>query len=206
LRRDYGLSIWGDDNFIVKDDTVNINYGNKPSILEITSKVRERGYRGPLLLRFPHLIRKQIDTLFEAFKDAMIEFEYQGEFRAVFPLKVNQYPNFINSLIDLSREHKYGLEAGSKAELIIALAKTPLGAPITLNGFKDKEMIALAFIGAKSGHNIIITIEGINELKTIIEVAKECNGDSKVNVVPKIGMRIRLHSSGVGIWAEKWWI
>ena len=201
MRSDYGLSIWGDNNFIIKDDTINVNFGLEPSLFEITQTLREKGYRGPILLRFPHLIKKQIDNLFNTFKLAIDEFNYRGRFKAVFPLKVNQYPNFINSLIRVSKEHSYGLEAGSKAELIIAIAKTPIGAPITVNGFKDKEMIALAFIGAKIGHNITITIEGLNELETIIEVNRECNSSGS-STVPNIGMRIRLHSSGVGVWAK----
>ena len=202
MRADYGLSIWGEDNFIIDGDTVNINYGKHPSLLEITNRIREQGYKGPLLLRFPHLIKKQLDTLFNAFSLAKDEFNYKGSFCAVFPLKVNQYPNFVDLVTKVSSGKKYGLEAGSKAELIIALAKTPLGAPITVNGFKDKEMISLAFIGAKSGHKIILTIEGINELETIIEVNKEVNGSKKDAIAPLIGMRIRLHSSGVGIWAK----
>ncbi len=202
MKRDYGLSIWGEENFIIDGDTINVNFGKKPSLLEITQEIREQGYKGPLLLRFPHLIKKQIDTLFNTFNNAIKEFNYKGKFKAVFPLKVNQFPNFINSLIEVSKVHSYGLEAGSKAELIIAMAKTPLGAPITINGFKDKEMIALAFIGAKMGHNITITIEGINELETIIEVNKECNKTSSSRVVPNIGVRIRLHSSGIGVWAK----
>ncbi|WP_456392855.1 biosynthetic arginine decarboxylase, partial [Nitratifractor sp.] len=202
MKRDYGLSIWGEDNFLIQGETVNVNYGIRPSLLEITRAVRERGYRGPLLLRFPHLIRKQIDTLFDAFESARKEFDYGGEFRAVFPLKVNQYPRFVESLIEVSNGRRYGLEAGSKAELIIAMAKTPLGAPITVNGFKDKEMIALAFIAAQSGHNITVTIEGIGELETILEVHREFNGEGRSVVAPKIGMRIRLHSTGVGLWAK----
>ncbi len=202
MREDYGLSIWGDDNFIIKGENIHINYGKSPSILEITNNIREQGYKGPLLLRFPHLIAKQIDRLFLAFENARGEFEYKGKFHAVFPLKVNQYPNFVNSLIDVSKDKKYGLEAGSKAELIIAMAKTPIGSPITINGFKDKEMISLAFIGARGGHNITITIEGINELKTILEVYGEFNTNSSIPITPKIGMRIRLHSSGVGVWAK----
>jgi len=202
LEQDYGLSVWGDKNFIIDGDTININYGKKPSLLEITTQIRDFGYRGPVLLRFPHLIKKQIDTLFGNFEEAIREFNYKGNFRAVFPLKVNQYPNFINLLIDVSKKYNYGLEAGSKAELIIAMAKTPMGAPITVNGFKDKEMIALAFIGAKSGHNITLTIEGINELKTIVDVNRECNLNSSTKIAPKIGMRVRLHSSGIGIWAK----
>ena len=142
----FGLNIWGDDNFIIDHDTINVNHASKPSLLQITQEIREKGYKGPLLLRFSHLIEKQISTLFTTFEKAKKEFDYQGNFQAVFPLKVNQFPNFIESLMDASKAYNYGLEAGSKAELIIAMTKTPLGAPITVNGFKDKEMISLCFI------------------------------------------------------------
>jgi len=199
---DYGLSIWGEDNFTIKGDYVAINYANKPSIFEITNNIRDKGYKGPILLRFPHLIKKQIDNLFKEFKRASKEFGYSGKFKAVFPLKVNQFPNFVNEIIAQSKQYNYGLEAGSKAELIIAMAKTPLGAPITVNGFKDKEMIALCFIAAKSGHNITITIEGLNELETIIAVNKEFKENFNTTNLPNIGMRIRMHSSGIGVWAK----
>lgn len=198
----FGLDIWGDENFIIQDDTVNINHASKPSILEITREIREKGYKGPLLLRFPHLIEKQISTLFNTFEKAKEEFNYKGNFQAVFPLKVNQFPNFIHALMDVSKNYNYGLEAGSKAELVIAMSKTPLGAPITVNGFKDKEMISLCFIAAKMGHNITVTIEGLGELETIIQVNKEFNEGIEIPVSPKIGVRIRLHSSGIGIWAK----
>lgn len=200
--KDFGLNIWGDDNFIILNDTININHASKPSLLKVTQEIREKGYKGPLLLRFPHLIEKQISTLFNTFEKAKKEFNYTGSFNAVFPLKVNQFPNFIHALMDVSKMYHYGLEAGSKAELIIAMTQTPLGAPITVNGFKDKEMISLCFIAAKMGHNITITIEGLGELETIIQVNKEFNTDIKATVAPKIGVRIRLHSSGIGIWAK----
>lgn len=198
----FGIDIWGDNNFIIKKDTINVNHGKQPSLLEITNNIRDKGYKGPILLRFPHLIKKQIDTLFQAFKSAKKEFGYKGDFHAVFPLKVNQFPNFVDELMDVAKGYNYGLEAGSKAELIIAMSLTPIGAPITVNGFKDKEMIALCFIAAKMGHNITITIEGITELETIIQVDKELNNNVKTRVAPKIGVRIRLHSSGIGIWAK----
>ncbi|WP_309497494.1 biosynthetic arginine decarboxylase [Sulfurovum sp.] len=199
---DFGLNIWSDDNFIMRGDTVNINHASRPSLLSITQEIREKGYKGPLLLRFPHLIEKQISTLFSTFEKAKQEFIYKGDFQAVFPLKVNQFPNFVESLMEVSKNYNYGLEAGSKAELIIAMSKTPLGAPITVNGFKDKEMISLCFIAAKMGHNITITIEGLGELETIIQVNSEFNASVKIPVTPKIGVRIRLHSSGIGIWAK----
>ncbi len=202
MNRDYGLSVWGDGNFKIKDDSVVIAHKSEPSLLEIVKKVRDKGYKGPVLLRFPHLIKKQIDLLYGEFKRASEEFAYKGSFNAVFPLKVNQFPNFINELLSVSNGYNYGLEAGSKAELIIAMAKTPLGAPITVNGFKDKEMIALCFIAAKSGHNITVTIEGLNELETIIEIHNEFNSNFSDNITPKIGMRIRMHSLGAGAWAK----
>jgi len=200
--RDFGLESWGDDNFLIKDGHLALNYADQPSLLKITQLIRERGYKGPLLLRFPHLIDKQISTLFDAFHSAMKTFEYKGGFQAVFPLKVNQYPNFIHALMDVAAPYGYGLEAGSKAELIIAMSETPISAPITVNGFKDREMIALCFIAARMGHNITVTIEGLGELQTIIEVHREFNKNSITSVAPKIGMRIRLHSSGIGTWAK----
>jgi len=202
MQQNYGIDIWSDNNFIINKSTVNINHKSQPSLLEITQNIREKGYKGPLLLRFPHLIQKQIDTLYKEFNRAIDEFEYKGKFQAVFPLKVNQLPNFVNSLIDVSKEYNYGLEAGSKAELIIAITHTPLNAPITVNGFKDKEMISLCFIAANMGHNITITIEGIGELETIIEVNREFNGNNKTPITPKIGLRVKLHSSGIGIWEK----
>jgi arginine decarboxylase len=198
----YGIDIWSDNNFIIKGGTVNVNYKKQPSLLEITEEVRSKGYRGPLLLRFPHLIKKQIDTLYREFLRAKKEFEYKGDFFAVFPLKVNQFPNFVNYLVEISKSYGYGLEAGSKAELIIAITHTPIGAPITVNGFKDKEMIALCFIASYMGHNITVTIEGLGELETIIEVNREFNSGVKNPITPKIGIRIRLHSSGIGVWAK----
>ncbi len=202
MNRNYGITIWGDNNFIIKNSTVNVNYKSEPSLLEITQDVRNRGYKGPLLLRFPHLIKKQISTLYNEFNRAKKEFEYRGKFQAVFPLKVNQFPNFVNSLMEVSKEFNYGLEAGSKAELLIAITHTPIGAPITVNGFKDKEMISLCFLAAQMGHNITLTIEGIGEIETIIEVNKEFNLGKEKVITPKIGVRIRLHSAGIGVWAK----
>jgi len=202
MQHNYGIDIWGDNNFVIKGSTVNVNHAKQPSLIKITSAVRNKGYTGPLLLKFPHLIKKQIDTLYSEFNRAMNEFEYKGKFNAVFPLKVNQFPSFVNSLMEVSKEYNYGLEAGSKAELIIAMSHTPLGAPITVNGFKDKEMISLCFIATAMGHNLTITIEGLGELETIIEVNEEFNKKLEKALVPKIGVRIRLHSSGIGIWAK----
>jgi arginine decarboxylase len=200
--RPFGLDLWGNDNYTIEGETINLNYGSKPSLLEIVQEIRLQGHKGPLILRFPHLIAKQITTLFDAFNNAKEIFGYRGEFQALFPLKVNQFPNFVTHLMEVSSPYPYGLEAGSKAELTLAMCYTPLGKPITINGFKDQEMISLAFIGAKMGHNITVTIEGLEELKSIILLNQAFNGDSSSPLVPHIGMRIRLHSQGSGIWAK----
>jgi arginine decarboxylase len=192
----YGLDIWGDDNFKIEDSYIKLNYKSSPSLYDIVSKIREDGLKGPLLLRFPHLVKKQIDAIFSEFKRASKELNYKGSFSAVYPLKVNQNPILLKSILTASKEYNYGLEAGSKAELLIAMSNINDDAPITVNGFKDRELISLGFLSAKMGQNITLTIEGINELETIIEVAKE------EKIIPNIGLRVRLHSLGVGLWAK----
>ncbi len=193
----YGIDIWGKRYFEIDNGKVIVNHKSKPAIIDIVKKVREKGLSGPLLMRFPHLVQKQISFLYDTFSKVQKEFDYKGSFNAVFPLKVNQYPGFVKNLVKLGKRYNYGLEAGSKPELILAMTYNNIGAPITVNGFKDNEMIVLGFLAAKMGHNITLTIEGINELESIVENVKNFDG-----IVPNIGLRIRLHSSGIGIWAK----
>ena len=193
----YGIDIWGANNFFIENGVLKINYGNQPALIDIVKEIEEKGFQGPILLRFPHLIRKQINALYNSFKKAMKEFNYEGKFKAVFPLKVNQFPTFVKPLIKIAKKYNYGLEAGSKAELILAMTYNDIKAPITINGFKDKDMIRLAFIAGFMGYDVTITIEGLNELKSIIEVSKEYD-----SMPINIGIRIRLHTSGAGIWAK----
>jgi len=193
----YGLKIWAQDNFTQEDGLLKVNYKSSPTLLNIIKEVREDGTRGPILLRFPHLIKKQINNLYSHFDKAICENNYNGSFNAVFPLKVNQFPHVVEAILKEGINYNYGLEAGSKAELILAMSQADSLTPISVNGFKDKEMITLGFIAAHSNHNITLTIEGTNELKTILEVQKETNLKS-----PKIGIRVRLHSGGSGLWAK----
>ncbi len=193
----YGIDIWGNENFIIKDGEVCVNKASQPSLLSITQDIRNSDLRGPIILRFPHIVGKQIDNLYGHFQRAINENAYTGTFNAVFPLKVNQYPQAVQSIIKYGKPYNYGLEAGSKAELVLAIAQTPVGSPITVNGFKDTEMTTLCFMAAQMGHNITVTIEGLGELESIIEVASTSNLK-----LPNIGIRLRLHSAGSGSWAK----
>lgn len=195
--KDYGIDLWGADNFSIKNGKVCVNFGKKPPLIDIIKSLRNEGYKGPLLLRFPHLIQKQIQRIYTKFERAKKEFNYKGSFNAVYPLKVNQYPGFVKNLVKFGKEYNYGLEAGSKAELLLAMAYNNKNAPITVNGFKDRELINMGFIAKEMGHNITLTIEGLGELESIIETAKQ-----RFKPKPNIGLRVRLHSSGVGIWAK----
>ena len=192
----YGIDIWGENNFIIENGLVKVNHASKPALINLVKEIRDQDYKGPLLLRFPHLTQLQIDKLFNLYENAIKEYNYQGKFNAVFPLKVNQLPNFLHPLIDSGKKYNYGLEAGSKAELFIAMTYNK-NAPITVNGFKDKEMIHLGFIAKKMGHNITLIIEGLNELEIILEVARETQ-----LVCPNIGLRVRLFNQGGGVWAK----
>jgi len=193
----YGIDIWGDDNFIIDNDVVRLNYESKPALIDIVKSIRDKGNTGPLILRFPHITKKQIEKLYTIFNNSIEEYKYDSKFYAVFPLKVNQLPNYVLPMLKDSTHLNYGLEAGSKAELLLAMAYNNKNAPITVNGYKDKEIITLGFIAVNQGHNITLTIEGLNELETIIEVHQELQLPC-----PNIGLRLRLHSSGSGTWAK----
>ena len=193
----YGIDIWGDENFIIENGLVKLNYESNPALIDIVNSVRDGGNTGPLILRFPHIVQKQIEKLYTVFNATKKSYEYESDFFAVFPLKVNQFPNHILPMLKNSESLNYGLEAGSKAELLLAMSYNNKNAPITVNGFKDKQMIELGFIAKNQGHDITLTIEGLNELETIIDVYDELNLPC-----PNIGLRVRLHSSGSGTWAK----
>lgn len=118
----YGLNLWGDSNFVIDGGKVCLNTDFKPALIDIVRDIRAQGYRGPMLLRFPHLIKKQIVQIYSNFERAKREFSYSGKFSAVYPLKVNQYPGFVKNLVSIGKPYGYGLEAGSKAELLLAMA------------------------------------------------------------------------------------
>lgn len=169
--------------------------GGSIDILEVVNEARERGLGFPLVIRFQDLLRHRVVAINRAFQAAIGEFGYRNQYRGVFPIKVNQLREVIEEIVDAGQEFHFGLEAGSKPELIAALAMhTDLESLIICNGYKDRAYIRSAMLGRKLGKSVIIVVEKIEELEQTIRIAKD------MGVEPQIGIRVRLHSKGSGKW------
>ncbi len=132
-----------------------------------------------------------------AFRNSIKEFNYQGEYRGVFPIKVNQLREVVEEILDAGKPFNFGLEVGSKPELFAGLALQPqMGSLIICNGYKDAGFIKMALLGIKLGKRVIMVVEKLEELKQIIAISKQ------IGVEPLIGIRARLLSKGAGKWAE----
>ena len=154
------------------------------------------GLKAPMVVRFQDLLRYRVIQLNEVFVKAIKEEGYKGEYRGVFPIKVNQLREVVDEIIAAGKEYNYGLEAGSKPELMIALAMHE-GANrlIICNGYKDHDYIRLALLGRKLGKKIILVVEQLSELDDIIRLSAE------TGVKPMIGFRAKLQTRGEGKWA-----
>jgi arginine decarboxylase len=154
------------------------------------------GLKAPMVIRFQDLLRHRVTQLNEMFAKAIKEEGYKGSYRGVFPIKVNQLREVVDEIVAAGKDFNYGLEAGSKPELMIALAMHE-GAQrlIICNGYKDHDYIRLALLGRKLGKKIIIVVEQLAELDDIIEISKE------TGVKPLIGFRAKLQTRGEGKWA-----
>jgi arginine decarboxylase len=169
--------------------------GGSIDILEVVNEARNRGLGFPLVIRFQDLLRHRVESVNCAFKRAIEEFGYKNHYRGVFPIKVNQLREVIEEIVDAGLEFHFGLEAGSKPELVAALAmhKDPESL-IICNGYKDRAFIRIALLGRKLGKKVIIVVEKLEELEQAIRASKE------VGVEPHIGIRVRLYSKGSGKW------
>src|SRR5213082_1887113 len=170
--------------------------GGAIDILGVVNEARERGLGFPLVLRFQDLLRHRVESVNCAFQNAITEFGYRNHYRGVFPIKVNQLREVVEEIVDAGEQFHFGLEAGSKPELVAALAMQK--GPETLiicNGYKDPAFIRIALLGRKLGKPVVIVAEKLEEVEQIIRASKE------VGVEPWIGIRARLHSKGSGKWS-----
>lgn len=198
----YGIREWGHTYFDISakgEVVVNLKDGKKTkpvSLPQIVKGLRDRGTQLPLLIRFGDLLRWRIDELNEGFQNAIREGKYQGVYRGVYPIKVNQQQEVIEEITRYGRKYHYGLEAGSKPELIAALAYMhDPEAYIVCNGYKDEEFIDLALNAQKMGIQVILVLEMPSELELILERSK------KMGVRPTLGVRFRLSAESAGYWS-----
>jgi arginine decarboxylase len=197
----YNVEGWGNGYFSVNSAGNVIakplkEEGGSIALLEVVHEARERGLGFPLVIRLQDLLRHRVETVNRAFHEAMQEFGYRNQYRGVFPIKVNQLREVIEEIVDAGAQFHFGLEAGSKPELIAALAmhKDPQSL-IICNGYKDRAFIRTALLGRRLGKSVIIVVEKLEELEQTLRIAKE------MSVEPYIGIRVRLHSKGAGKWS-----
>jgi arginine decarboxylase len=166
-------------------------------LFELAMDLDAQGVRLPLLLRFSDILRTRVETLSERFQTAIQEFEYEGGYSIVYPIKVNQQRHVVEEILQYGEPYGVGLEVGSKPELQAVLALTErTDHLIVCNGYKDEEFIRLALMGQKLGHQVFIVLEKISEVDVLLKVARE------MEVVPTAGVRIKLASTGAGRWSE----
>jgi arginine decarboxylase len=197
----YNVDGWGGGYFTV-NATGNVvarplqENGGTIDILEVVNEARNRGLSFPLVIRFQDLLRHRVETVNRAFQNAITEFGYKNEYRGVFPIKVNQLREVIEEIVDAGQQFHFGLEAGSKPELVAALAMHQDSESLIIcNGYKDAAFVRIALLGCKLGKKVVIVAEKLEELEQTIRAAKE------VGVEPHIGIRVRLYSKGAGKWA-----
>jgi arginine decarboxylase len=201
-RQVFGIDGWGNGYFGINaagnvcvhpfgDERVSLDLG------ELMSTATRRRIQTPILFRFPQILETQLNRLHKAFQTAMDETKYDGQLRCVFPFKVNQRKEFIDEIVRCGHKHAYGLEVGTKTELFAAMHyELHPEALLICNGFKDSHLIELAFDAKKMGKNIVLVIEGTDELKYIIEYAKT------MGFCVDIGLRAKLYAKGSGLWEK----
>jgi len=196
---EYGIDLWGDGYFSISEDgTVLVSPGRDPAAsIDLKSLVDQLGDRGlelPILLRFNGILRDRLNRMDQCFRQAIEEYGYQNRYRCVFPIKVNQQREVVQQIVGEGAKLGFGIEAGSKPELLAAVAMSDPTVPIICNGFKDEEFIRLAMMADRLGRTVIPVIEKASELDLILRVA------SDVGVRPTFGMRVKLATRGSGRW------
>ena len=161
---------------------------------ELIEKLELRGIGLPILIRFAEILKHRLGEMYQAFQSAISEHNYKGDYRCVYPIKVNQQRQVVEEVFQFGRPYHFGLEAGSKPELLAVLAVADNETPIICNGFKDDEYIEMVMLAKKIGRQIIPVVEKYTELDLILKHSQ------RVGVRPTIGLRLKLASRGSGRW------
>jgi arginine decarboxylase len=199
----YGVEAWSNGYFGVSERGTMLVYpdadpGRSIDLHEVAKLLERRGVDMPVLVRFPALLHRRAEELRAAFDAAIKAEDYTGGFACVYPIKVNQQRHIVEVVRDAAARQGFGLEAGSKPELMAVLGVTAdhPEMPIICNGFKDADFVELIILASKLGRRIIPVVEKLTELEHIIDQAE------RHNVRPTIGVRVKLSSPGIGKWAS----
>jgi len=199
----YGVNDWGVGYFGLNDRgeiAVRVTRGEREldvSLMDIVAGLEERGHAMPVLLRIENLLDERITRLNQCFAEAIAEQDYRGQYRGVFPIKVNQQCHVVEEIAKYGGQYHHGLEAGSKAELIVAMSHLrDKEACIICNGYKDAEFVELGLYARKLGLKCFFVIETPSELAIILEQSK------RLGVEPLIGVRVKLAAKVEGHWFE----
>jgi arginine decarboxylase len=195
----YDVPAWGKGYFGINAQghlTVHPNRDPNHSfdLKDLIERLQLRGLDLPILLRFNGILKDRLREIHDVFAQAIRDHEYQGRYACVYPIKVNQQRHVVEEIVQYGRVYGFGLEAGSKPELLAVVAMTDADTPIICNGFKDAEFIEMAMMAQKIGRKVIPVVEKYTELDLILRFAE------KVGVRPQIGMRIKLAARGSGRW------
>src|SRR5690242_10860959 len=201
-REMYNVHRWGAKYFDINETGRVIakplqDAGAAVDLTDVVEEAKARGLKFPLLIRFQDILRHRVECINMAFRNAITEYNFQGRYRGVFPIKVNQLREVVEEILDAGKSYEFGLEVGSKPELFAGLAlQNQMGCLIICNGYKDAEFVKMAMLGIKLGKTVIMVVEKLEELRQIISISKQ------LGVEPLIGIRARLSSKGAGRWAE----
>ena len=195
----YEIERWGKGYFSISPAGHVVVHPTKDparsiDLKQLTDHLQLRGIGLPVLIRFKDILRHRVGDIHNAFKTAIAQHGYEGRYVCVYPIKVNQQRQVVEEVLDFGREYGFGLEAGSKPELLAVAAQAYNDTPIICNGFKDAEFIEMAMLAQKIGRNVIPVVEKYTELGLILKYAE------RVGVRPQIGMRVKLATRGGGRW------